>query len=289
MTAQNTRLGIVLMVLTAFVFAAQDGISRHLADAYSVFMVVMIRYWFFALFALALASRLPGSIRGTLATEQPWLQVGRGALLAVEILVMVGAFVLLGLVESHAVFAAYPLIVAALSGPILGEKVGWRRWVAIVAGFVGILIILQPGLKVFSAAALIPVASACMFALYSLLTRYAARRDSAMTSFVWTGVAGAPILTAIGLWWWEPMSATDWLWMGTLCLTGAGGHWLLIKCYEVAEASAVQPFAYLQPVFAAILGMAVFGETLATNVAIGAIIILAAGLFTLWREYQSAR
>lgn len=288
MTEQNTRLGIILMVVTTFVFAMQDGLSRHLAGEYNVYMVVMVRYWFFAAFVIAVGARKAGGVRAAAATKQPIIQAFRGLLLAAEICVMVAAFVLLGLVESHAVFASYPLLVAALSGPVLGEKVGWRRWAAIGIGFVGVLVILQPGVKVFSPAALIPLLSALMFALYGLLTRYAARKDSAATSFFWTGTTGAVAMTAVGMWFWQPMTGTDWMLMGVLCITGAAGHFTLIKCYEVAEASAVQPFAYLQLVFASAIGMIVFGETLATNVAIGAGIVICAGLFTLWRERQKA-
>ncbi|GAB5447266.1 DMT family transporter [Gymnodinialimonas sp.] len=279
----NPRLGIYLMIATTFVFAMQDGISRHLAGEYNVFMVVMIRYWFFAVFVITIASRQAGGVRAAAKTEQPVLQAFRGVLLAAEICVMVGAFVLLGLVEAHAIFTCYPLLVAALSGPILGEKVGWRRWTAIGIGFVGVLVILQPGFGVFSIYALVPLASAFMFALYNLLTRYVAAKDRAATSFFWTGTAGAVVTTCIGVWFWEPMSARDWAWMATLCVTGATGHFLLIKTYEVAEASAVQPFAYLQLVFASALGLLVFGEVLATNVLIGAGIVVCAGLFTLWR------
>jgi drug/metabolite transporter (DMT)-like permease len=202
---------------------------------------------------------------------------------------MVAAFTILGLIESHAVFTCYPLLVAALSGPILGEKVGWRRWAAIGVGFAGILIILRPGTGVFDPAAIIPLAAATMFALYGLLTRYAARRDTAATSFFWTGTTGAVVMTAVGIWFWEPMIPRDWGWMATLCVTGALGHWLLNKCYEVAEASAVQPFAYFQLVFVSILGLTLFGETLTGNVVIGAGLIVAAGLFTFWRERQAAR
>lgn len=285
----NARLGIALMIATTFVFAMQDGISRHLAGQYNVLMVVMIRYWFFAAFVIVIASRKEGSVRAAAATAQPVLQIVRGLLLAGEICVMVTGFVLLGLVESHAIFAAYPLLVAALSGPVLGEKVGWRRWAAIAVGFCGVLIILEPGVTVFAPAALFPMASALMFALYGLLTRYAARKDSAATSFFWTGVVGAVAMTGIGLAVWEPMTGPDWIWMALLCVSGAGGHFLLIKTYEVAEASSVQPFAYLQLVFASTLGIVVFGENLRLNVALGAGLVVAAGLFTLWREQRRAK
>ena len=290
MTQQNnTPLGIALMLATTTVFAAQDGISRHLASEYNVLMVVMIRYWFFAAFVLAVAHRKPGGIRAVAETRQPLLQGARGLLLALEICVMVLAFTLLGLVESHAVFACYPLLVAALSGPILGERVGWRRWVAIGIGFLGVLIILQPGLRVFDPAALVAILSALLFALYGLLTRFAARKDDTETSFFWTGTVGAAAMTLIGIWWWEPMSRPDWLWMLALCITGATGHWLLIRCYEVAEASAVQPFAYFQLVFASVIGLLVFGEQLEFNVALGAGIVVCAGIFTLLRERRSKR
>jgi drug/metabolite transporter (DMT)-like permease len=85
------------------------------------------------------------------------------------------------------------------------------------------------------------------------------------------------------------MTASDWSWMAVLCVTGAGGHYLLIKCYEVAEAGAVQPFAYLQLVWASMLGVVVFGEVVETNVAIGAGIVVCAGLFTIWRERVASK
>jgi len=280
----NVPLGIALMLTTTLVFAAQDGISRHLAGTYNTWLVVMIRYWFFAAFVVVIAGRQAGGVRNAARTEQPLLQIFRGLLLAAEICIAVYGFTLLGLVESHAVFACYPLLIAALSGPVLGERVGWRRWLAIALGFVGVLIILQPGSGVFDPVAVIPLVSALMFALYGLLTRFAARKDPTATSFFYTGTAGAVVMTAAGIWFWEPMSGPDYGWMLALCLTGVGGHWLLIKCYEVAEASAVQPFAYFQLVFASLVGLVVFDEMLRTNVIVGAMLIVGAGVFTLWRE-----
>jgi drug/metabolite transporter (DMT)-like permease len=282
-TPQNTRLGIQLMVATAFIFAAQDGLSRHLAGEYNVMMIIMVRYWFFAAFVMAVAARQAGGLRRAVATRSPGVQIFRGLLLAAEICVMVAGFVMLGLVESHAVFAAYPLLIAALSGPVLGERVGWRRWTAIGIGFVGVLIILRPGVAVFQPEALVPLAAAVMFALYGLLTRRVARTDSAAVSFFWTGTSGAVAMTLAGIWFWEPMIPRDWALMAVLCVSAALGHWLLIRAYAVAEASAVQPFAYLQLVFGTMIGVFVFGEVLAPNVALGAAVVVAAGVFTLWR------
>ncbi|MDV7144877.1 DMT family transporter [Tropicimonas sp. TH_r6] len=281
---QDTRLGILLMIGTCVLFSLQDGISRHLAGEYNVFMVVMIRYWFFAAFVMTVTVRQAGSLRAAAATAQPHLQITRGVLLALEICVMVTAFVLLGLVESLAIFASYPLIVAALSGPILGERVGWQRWGAIGIGFVGILVILKPGVGVFSPYVLIALTAATLFAIYSLLTRRAARKDASATSFFWTGTVGAVVMTCIGLFHWQPMIPADWGWMALLCVTGASGHYLLIRCYEVAEASAVQPFTYLQLVFGAMIGVLIYGEVLQPNVLAGTAIVVSAGIFTLLRE-----
>jgi drug/metabolite transporter (DMT)-like permease len=280
----NPRLGIIMMVLTTSVFAMQDGISKHLASEYNVMMVVMVRYWFFAMFVIIIAAQKSGGLKKASYTKQPLVQIIRGVLLALQICVMVFAFSLLGLVESHAIFACYPLLVAALSGPILGEKVGWRRWLAICTGFLGVLIILQPGITVFSPYSLWALMSALMFALYSLLTRFVARQDIAAVSFFWTGVSGSVVMSFIGIWFWEPMITSDYGWMLLLCVTGAFGHYLLIRCYEVAEASVVQPFAYLQLVFATSIGVLLFNETIKLNVLIGVIIVISAGLFTLYRN-----
>lgn len=284
MIKQNERLGIFLMVITTIVFASQDGLSKYLATEYNVYMVVMIRYWFFAAFVMTISSRKPGGVKQVAKTKTPLLQIFRSLLLVAEMCVTILAFTLLGLAETHAIFASYPLIIAMLSGPILGERVGWRRWLAICVGFFGILIILNPGNGIFSPYALVPLAGAILFALYGLLTRYAGQYDNSSTSFFWTGIIGCIAMTAIGLNFWDPVSQADWIIMLILSASGMLGHFLLIKCYEVAEASAVQPFAYLQLIWASIIGIIIFGEQITTNVFIGACIIVGAGLFTLWRE-----
>ena len=284
MTKQNERLGILLMIITTIVFASQDGLSKYLATEYNVYMVVMIRYWFFAAFVISMSSRGTGGIKHIAKTKSPLLQIFRSLILVAEMCITILAFTLLGLAETHAIFASYPLIIAMLSGPILGEYVGWRRWLAICVGFIGILIILNPGNGIFSPYALVPLAGAILFSLYGLLTRYVGQYDNSSTSFFWTGVVGSIAMTVIGLNFWDPVSRSDWNIMLLLSASGVVGHYLLIKCYEVAEASAVQPFAYLQLIWASMIGIIIFEEQITTNVLIGACIIVGAGLFTLWRE-----
>jgi drug/metabolite transporter (DMT)-like permease len=285
MPARNdTRLGIILMILTTVIFAIQDGISRHLGESYDVLTIVMIRYWFFAGFVIILSARHRGGLRAAMRTRHPWLQIFRSVLLVAEICVTVIAFVKLGLIETHAIFAVYPLLIAAFAGPVLGEYVGWRRALAILVGLLGVLVILRPGIRVFSPEAIIPLVAALMFAIYGLATRLAGRYDTAATSFFYTGVAGAVAITLVGPFFWTPIEgAGDWAWMITLCCTGVLGHFLLIKAYEVAEAGTIQPFAYFQLVFVSIIGISVFGENPDYWTFVGGAMILAAGVYTLIR------
>jgi drug/metabolite transporter (DMT)-like permease len=283
------RRGILLMVTAMVVFAFQDAISKHLATHYSPVFVTMIRYWFFALFVVALSARRAGGLKAVMRTRHPALQCIRGALLAFEIVVMITGFALLGLVESHAIFAGYTLMVTALSGPVLGEQVGWRRWLAILVGFAGVLVILRPGAGVMDVRSLIPLLATVMFAVYHLATRYVNRNDGAATSFFYTGVAGAVAMTLVGPFFWTPMVGWDWGWMLLLSISGMTGHYLLISALDSAEASAIQPFAYLQLVFASAIGVGLFGERLDAALLIGGTMVVGAGLFTWWRERRLAR
>ena len=287
MSQSRSGLGIGLMILAMLIFALQDGISRYLAGIYGVVLIVMLRYWFFAAFVVAMSVRQEGGLREISRSKFLVLQIFRGVLLVAEIVVMITGFTRLGLAESHAIFACYPLIVAGLSGPVLGERVGWRRWLAIGIGFCGLLLILRPGDRVFSADALIPLLAAAMFAAYSLLTRMAAAYDQPETSFFWTGVAGVVAITLWGFSTWQPLSATDWAWMTALGILGSLGHFTLIKALATAEAAVIQPFAYFHFVFATLVGVFVFNEMMDAWTLMGALVITLAGLFTIWREAKA--
>ncbi|WP_172329230.1 DMT family transporter [Mangrovicoccus sp. HB161399] len=285
---QNTALGIGIMIAACFVFSTQDGFSRLLASQYSVLMIVMIRYWAHAAYVLVRAARQPGGIRAVARTRQPGMQILRSSVLTAEICLAIASFTLVGLVTHTALFSAGPLLVTALSGPILGEKIGWRRWTAVAVGMCGILVIIGPGSEMFGPLALMPLGSAFLFALYGVMNRYVARQDNTDTSFFWTGITGAAVMTPIGLWAWQPMDAAGWAVMAVLCCTAILGHWLYIRCYEVAEASAIQPFAYFHLLFASIVGIVFFADPLVPRQVLGAAVVVGAGIFTWWRERQRA-
>lgn len=287
MTPRATGLAFALLAVT--IFSVQDGISKHLADNYPAIFITMMRYWAFASFALVLAGRSRGGVRGTATTARPALQIFRGMLLATQIVVAITAFARVGLAPSQAIFQSAPLLVALLSMPLLGERVGWRRWTAIVIGFVGVLLILKPETGGFDLNLLLPLTGALLYSLYSITTRLASRTDTAATSFFYTGFAGAVAISLIGPFYWTGFQGNDIYWMLALCVSGIAGHYLLIRAFDYIDAVIVQSMSYIQLVLVTLIGVFVYGETLGFNMVIGSLIVVGAGLFTIYREARSGR
>ena len=281
----NVLLGIGLMVVTTFMFSTMDGVSRYLAENNNVFTIVTMRYWFVAIIMAISCLLVKDSYKKLLYTKQPFTQFSRGLILSLNNCLVVYTFTLLGLVETHAIIACYPLIVAGLSVPFLGEKFGWRRWTAIFVGFLGVIIILRPTTNVISEGAIYALIGAIMFAVYLILTRYVSRLDTAITSFFWTGIGGSVTMTIISFFIWEDIMREDLLWLLIMCLLSASSHFMMVKTLQVAEASVIQPFSYLQLVFGSIIGVTIFSESIDLMIVFGAIIVIGAGLFTAWREY----
>lgn len=278
--------GLFFALTAVSIFAVQDGISKHLGQAYPPVFVAMIRYWFFAAFVLALASRNPGGIKQTARSNRLVLQIIRGALLVGQIVVSIYSFSRVGLAQTHTIFAATPLVVACLSVPLLGETVGWRRWAAIGVGLLGIMLIIDPTHATFNSSIFVPVACTVMFALYSVLTRMVSRTDTSQTSFFYTGIAGAVAITLVGPFYWTTITPDYWFWMLALCITGMSGHYLLIRAFDVLDAVVVQPIFYWQTVLVCLIGTFIFGEVMTWNMIAGCVVVIGAGLFTILREAQ---
>ncbi len=195
----------------------------------------------------------------------------------------------LGLAEMHAVMACFPLIVTALSMPLLGESVGWRRWAAVLCGFIGTLIILQPGTQVFDPYALIPLVCAVIYAVYILLTRRVSRHDRFETSLLYFGLVGLLASSTVVVFQWQAVAAdTAWLLLA-VCIASVTAHLLLIKSLELAAAVILQPFNYLILVWAILLGYLLFGETLSGTDVIGVTIVVGSGVYIGLREYSLAK
>ena len=272
------------MISAIFLLSIMDGFSKYLSQHYSVIAINMFRYWFFGILILFLCIDKNKKTISLPKSRFRVIQIFRGSILAIEMCFAHYCFLKIGLIETHAIFASCPLIVAVLALFILKEKFGWRRWIAIIFGFIGILIILRPGLKIFDPIALIAVGCSIAFALYQVLTRYVSSEDEPSTSFFYTGITGLAILSLIG-----PFFVTDILFLDAfyiflVCCLGTGGHFLMINAFKKAQASLLQPFVYFHLVFVSIIGVLVFGETIEIPVLIGSTMIIISGLYTFWRE-----
>ena len=282
----NVLFGITLMVITTFMFSSMDGVSRYLAEKNNVFTLVTMRYWFIAFVMMVTCFFIKNRILDILNTKQPYIQFSRGVILSLNNCLVVYTFTLLGLVETHAIIACYPLIVAGLSVPFLGERFGWRRWMAIFTGFIGVIIILRPNTNIITEGSIFAIIGAIMFAVYLILTRYVSRSDTAITSFFWTGIGGTVTMSLISLFIWDDILKEDYLWLLLMCILSAGSHFMMVKTLQVAEASVVQPFSYLQLVFGSIIGVTIFSESIDLMIIVGALVVIGSGLFTTWREYK---
>lgn len=282
--APNLRLGYAFALMAITIFSLQDGISKHLGTQYPAVFITMIRYWAFAGFAVVLAAQARGGLRVTARSKSPGLQVARGALLATQIVMSIICFAVIGLARTQAIYAATPLVATVLSVIFLRERSSPLRWLAVGMGFAGVLLILKPQGDFFDPTVLLAVLAAVMFAVYVVMTRLAGTRDPPITSFFYTGTVGCAVICLIGPFYWTNMLPADWAWMATLCLTSITSHYLLIRAYNILDASAVQPLSYLSVVYASVMGPVVFHETVALTTFLGAAVVIAAGLLSISAE-----
>jgi drug/metabolite transporter (DMT)-like permease len=281
------RAGILLVIAASFGFASMDAMSKVLAQDHAILQILWFRYMVFTVFALAIARRR--GVRRTLVSQRPWLQAFRALLLVAENAVFVLAFRYLPLADVHALGASAPLMVVALSVVLLGETVGIRRWSAVLVGFVGVLIIIRPGLQEIEWPLLIPLVGALMWALYQILVRLCSRTDGSDTTLLWSALVGLAATSVTGPFMWVPPDREAWVLLVVLAVAGSLAHYALIKGLQLAEASAVQPYTYTLLVFAAFWGLVVFGDIPDAWTILGATIIVGSGLYTWYRERQLAR
>ena len=286
----DPALGIRFVLIAMVAFAVQDATSKYLAASYPPQFFIMIRYWLFAVFVALLAARRSGGLRAACRTKMPALQVFRGVLLAVQIVIIVISFDHLGLAETQAIFSLHPLLATLLAIPLLGERVGRHRLGAVAVGLAGVLVILRPGPGLFSSGALIALAAAVMMSLYTVTTRLVGRADgSSAPAFFYLGVAGAAALSLIGPFYWTPMLLADIGWLLLHSAVAMAGHYCLIRALEVTEAVRIQPFTYLQMIFAVPIGAFIFGEPVDRWVILGMTLTVGAGLYAIGREYRLMR
>ena len=271
------------MVLAAALLPLLNASSKYLSQTYPVLEITWARYaghLFFMLLVFA-----PRRGLRLLASSQPVLQLVRSTLLCVSTLVFIAGLASVMLPTATAISFTGPLIVTALAPLVLGEAVGRHRWIAIIIGFIGAVVVVRPGLDPAYEGALLIFAGAFAAALYQLLTRKLAAHDPAETSITYIALAGF-VLTSIPLpfIWQTPVSVWDALVFAALGFFGGFGHYFLVRAFELAPAPVVAPLNYGQLIGATLLGIIVFGQLPDLWTWLGAAIIAGSGLFMLWGE-----
>ena len=276
-------IGIGLMCGAVAAFACLDCMAKYLGTHMDVMQVVGVRY--VSAFLIALLISNPISRPGLLRTGGPVLQLGRSVLLLGSTVFNFMAFRFLQLDEALAILFSTPFLVAILAGPVLGEWVGWRRWTAIMVGFLGVLVVVRPGLGGLQWAALLSLGSAFCYAGYSITTRMLSTTDTSETTLFYANLFGfvvmVPVLPFI---WTAPPSWIDVVLMVAVGAFGAGGHFLLILAHRNAPASVLSPFIYTQIIWATTFGYLVFANVPNHWTVAGAGIVIASGLYLLNRE-----
>ena len=275
--------GIALMCGAVACFAFLDTTAKYLNLYMSTLMVVWARYTGAFLFPFIVSN--PWTRPGLVRTTRPLLQIVRSILLLGSTMCNFAALRYLQLDEAIAIIFSTPFFVAALSGPLLGEWVRWRRWTAIGVGFVGVLVITRPGSGAFQPAALLSVTAALFYAIYSISTRILARTDSNETTLFYSNVVGAvALLPVVPFFWTTP---TDPLVIALMVCSGAMGsfgHYLLIAGHRLAPAAVLSPFIYSEIVLVIALGYLVFGDVPNRWTLFGCAIVVGSGLYILHRE-----
>jgi drug/metabolite transporter (DMT)-like permease len=277
----TAHLGALLTALGMLLFAVTDAMSKLLVRDYSVSEALWIRYIIFALFSLWIA--WPLGIRSVARSAKPWLQAARSLLAVIEGATFVVALRYLPLADTHAVAAASPLIVVGMSAAWLGERIGVRRWLAVLVGFAGVMLIIRPGFTQFSWPLLIPLVGAFMWALYQVMVRFLARDDRPETTLLWSAFVGLVAVTLVAPWDFRLPDAWSWVLFITVGILGSLAHYALIRALDYAEASAVQPHGYTLLVWAALMGWLVFGDVPTTWTIMGACIVVLSGLYA-WMQ-----
>jgi drug/metabolite transporter (DMT)-like permease len=279
---QDAPRGIALMIAGVFLFGVMEAMVKTLAQDYEIIQIVWARFLFHFLIFLALFSR--SGLIGIGATRRPGLQITRSFLLLTATTFFFFALLYLPLADATSIGFVSPLLVTALAIPFLGEKVGARRWAAIMVGFVGVLIIIRPGMGVMHWAAVLPLGMALCFSCYQILTRIAARSEDARTTQMWSPALGTLVMSAIVPFFWTTPDITGWTLMILIGFAGGMGHYLLIKGYEIAPASTLSPFVYTQLLWMVIFGYVLFGDFPDAFTIAGGCIVIGSGLYIFHRE-----
>lgn len=279
-------VGIALMCLAVMSFALTDTTAKWLSAHINVLIVVWARYVIH--FALSLLVFNPWTVPGLMRTKRPMLQIVRSALLFATTALNFTALQFLQLDQTVSIMFSIPFFVALFAGPLLGERVGLERWLAIIVGFAGILLVVRPGAGGIHPAAILSLVAAATYALYSITTRMLARTDASKTTLFYTALVGSVVASIPLPFVWE--TPRDPAVIGAMLGLGAvagAGHFVLILAHARAPAATLAPYIYTQILSMIALGWLVFGQVPSLWTLAGAAIVIASGTYLLVRDARA--
>lgn len=282
-----TLRGVALYLGALLLFTGMDAVTKAAVAEVPVLQVLWARFTFHLVAVSAVTLLTTGRI--------PW-RSGAPGLQAVRSLTLVGAnlsftaaLVTVPLMEATAINFVSPLIVVVIAAVWLKEAVGWRRYVGVVIGFLGVLVVLRPGMGAVPPAGFLALITALLFAFYQIMTRRLAGVDTPQTTILHTGIAGAAVTALLQPFIWAPLRPEMWGLLVAIGAMGGAGHYLLVLAFERAPASLLAPFAYTQMLWATLFGMVVFGELPDAATIAGGVVIAAGGLTVIWSEAAAKR
>jgi len=275
-------LGVLLMLGGDFMFSLNDAMGKWLVVTLSVGQVMIVRsVGAFVVLGPLIARQGTGAL---LNVDRPWLQAARATLTAIETALFYAAVFYLPLADVFSLYMAGPIYVAALSHLLLGERVGWRRWSAILVGFAGVLIMLEPSGE-FSLATLFAIAGSLLFAITIILGRML-RTTSDTTLVTWQTicslVVGVVMMLAFGSW--QTPTVLEWSGMLLLGVVSCIAHLMIVRALKLAPAALLAPLHYTLLLWAVIFGWLFFGDVPGVRILVGAAIVVLAGLFIFHRQ-----
>lgn len=292
----TTIKGMALMAGCMLVLPFMDAIAKYMANVEGMSPGQVNFYRFFFQMVCILPLLLAIQARSALSAKRPRLNLLRGVLHAAASLMFFTAVKYMPLADVFAIYFVEPFILTALSAIFLGEKVGWRRWLAIVVGFGGAMIVIQPSYAVFGLTSLLPVACAFLYALYMFLNRAIGEADSPVTMQTMAGIGGTLFMgvvliggNAAGQDDFAISLPTSWLGLVLLVILGSisgYAHLIVVRAFRMAPLSVLAPFQYFEIIAATILGYALFNDFPTVSKWVGILIIVGSGLFILWREQR---
>ncbi|NMG32333.1 DMT family transporter [Aromatoleum evansii] len=287
--AHHPIRGILYLMGALALFALLDTVSKTLASRHPVAVVVWGRY--FAHFVITLLVFFPRYGTGLFKSARPGLQVMRGLTLVGVTAGVIAGFQRMPLAEVTALVFVTPFLVMILAVSFLGEKMPAWRWIPVIVGFLGVLLIARPSGNAFNIGVVFVLLGAACYAVYQVLTRKLSAADRSVTQLAWTSLIGAVTTSLLLPQYWVPgaLDLRDWLLIGSLGVLAASGHLLMIMALRAAPATTLSPFTYAQLVWATLLGWLVFGDLPDGLSLTGMGIIVASGVVVAYSERFSRK